>query len=59
MHIDQLKNEMAGTFALVSCKEKSNPNFQVWGAMSDLKCKRKEKEPLKMKFKDWMDGEKK
>jgi hypothetical protein len=47
-------NEIAGTFGIVSCKDKNNPNFQVWGAMSDLKCKRK-KAPLKMKFKDWVE----
>jgi hypothetical protein len=48
-------NEMAGTFAIVGCEE--NPNFQVWGARSDLRCKRnKKKEMLKMKFKDWIES---
>jgi len=34
-------NEMAGSNAIVSCKDLNNPNFQVWGAMSDLNCKNK------------------
>ena len=38
-----LKLEMAGTGAIVSCKDKNNPNFQVWGAMSDLGCNKKKK----------------
>ena len=38
-----LKLEMAGTGAIVSCKDRNNPNFQVWGAMSDFKCKHKKK----------------
>lgn len=47
-----LSENMAGTFALVSCKHKNNPNFQVWGAMSDLKCKKDKKEKIAtMKFK--------
>ncbi len=29
------------TYAIVSCKDKKNPNFNIWGAMSDLKCKKK------------------
>jgi hypothetical protein len=45
--------EMAGTFAIVGCED--NPNFQVWGARSDLKCKKKKKNILKMKFKDWVE----
>lgn len=46
-----LSENMAGTFALVSCKHKNNPNFQVWGAMSDLKCKNNKKDKiLKMQF---------
>lgn len=42
-----LKNEMAGTGAIVSCKDKKNPNFQVWGAMSDLNCKNSTKKSKK------------
>lgn len=43
---------MAGTFAIVGCED--NPNFQVWGARSDLKCKKKKNKMLKMKFNDWV-----
>jgi hypothetical protein len=48
------KNEMAGTFAIVGCKD--NPNYQVWGARSDLKCKgkRKKSRMLKMSFSEWI-----
>lgn len=35
--------EMAGGYAIVSCKDLNNPDFQVMGAMSDLKCKNKKK----------------
>jgi hypothetical protein len=35
--------EMAGGYAIVGCKDLNNPNFQVWGAMSDFKCKNKKK----------------
>jgi hypothetical protein len=45
--------EMAGTFAVVGCED--NPNFQVWGARSDLKCRKKRKgKLLTMSFKDWI-----
>jgi hypothetical protein len=48
-------NEMAGTYAVVGCGD--SPNFQVWGARSDLKCKKKKKDRmLKMSFKDWIEG---
>jgi hypothetical protein len=48
--------EMAGTFAIVGCED--NPNFQVWGARSDLKCRKKKKQKiLKMSFKDWIESE--
>lgn len=52
-------DEVAGTFAIVGCGE--SPNYQVWGARSDLKCKSKKgNKTIKMKFKDWVDmGEKK
>ena len=36
-------NEMAGGYTVVSCKDLDNPNFQVWGAMSDQNCKNKKK----------------
>jgi len=46
--------EMAGSFAIVGCKD--DPNFQVWGARSDLKCRKKKKNRiLTMKFKEWME----
>jgi hypothetical protein len=35
--------ETAGSFSIVSCKDLNNPNFQIWGAMSDLNCKRSNK----------------
>jgi hypothetical protein len=38
-----LKTEMAGSYAIVSCRDRNNPNFQVWGAMSDLGCNKKKK----------------
>jgi len=48
-----IKNETAGTFAIVGCGE--SPNFQVWGARSDLKCKkRKKNKMLKMSFSEWI-----
>lgn len=51
--MNEMKNETAGTFAIVGCEE--NPNFQVWGARSDLKCKRKKREKtIKMSFKEWL-----
>lgn len=40
-------NEMAGGYAIVSCKDRNNPNFQVWGAMSDLGCDKKKKKRRK------------
>lgn len=33
--------ETSGAFGIVSCKDLHNPNFQIWGALSDLNCKRK------------------
>jgi len=35
--------EMAGTGAVVSCKDRGAKDYQIWGAMSDLKCNRKKK----------------
>lgn len=42
-----LKTEMAGSYAIVSCKDRNNPNFQIWGAMSDLGCDKKKKKNKK------------
>lgn len=53
MYREKFKNEMAGTFALVGCGD--SPNFQVWGARSDLKCRKKKIKVPKMKFKDWVE----
>lgn len=33
--------EMAGTGAIVSCKDLNNPNFQIQGSLSNLNCKNK------------------
>jgi len=50
-------DEMAGAFGIVSCKDMNDPNINVWGAGSDLNCKKKKKEKvLKMKFKDWVES---
>ena len=50
------QDEVAGSFAIVGCDE--NPNFQVWGARSDLKCVgKKKKNMLKMNFKDWVGNQ--
>lgn len=50
----QKQHETAGTFAIVGCED--NPNYQVWGARSDLKCRRRKKDRiLKMSFKDWVE----
>lgn len=38
----QWLNEMAGTDAIVSCKDLKNPNFQIQGSLSNLNCKKKE-----------------
>lgn len=45
-------NESVGSFAVVGCGD--SPNYQVWGARSDLGCKRRDR-TLKMKFSDWAD----
>ena len=49
---DQYIQELAGADAVVGCRD--NPNFQVWGARSDLGCKKKKNKMLKMKFNDWV-----
>lgn len=41
-------------FAIVSCKDKNNPNFQIWGALSDLNCRRDKKKKIRS-FKDWVE----
>lgn len=42
--------EMMGSVgAIVSCKDLNNPNFQIQGALSDMKCRKKEK-TLRMRF---------
>lgn len=40
----------SGGYAIVSCKDRSNKNFQIWGALSDLNCDRKKTK----KFKEWL-----
>lgn len=50
-----MRNETAGGFAIVGCGE--NPNYQVWGARSDLKCRKRGPKALTMKFKDWISQE--
>jgi len=52
-----IKRETAGTYAIVGCGD--NPNFQVWGARSDLGCSKKKSKILNMKFKDWVKERKK
>jgi len=37
---------MGGSESIVTCKDRNNPNFQIWGAMSDLKCKNKKKKKI-------------
>lgn len=44
---------MGGSESIVTCKDRNNPNFQIWGAMSDLKCKSKKKKNFKT-FKEWL-----
>ena len=50
MTFKQYLNEIAGTVAIVSCKDMENPNCRVWGAMSDLKCRKGRNSIPKMKF---------
>lgn len=40
-----LKEMSGGGYAIVGCE--NNPNYQVWGARSDLNCKRKNKNARK------------
>jgi len=42
-----------GSESIVTCKDKNNPNFQIWGAMSDLGCNKKKKRNFKS-FKEWL-----
>lgn len=46
------KNEQAGGYAIVGCED--SPNYQVWGARSDLRCRKKKSKILDMKFRDWV-----
>ena len=46
---NQWLQEMVGTNSITTCKDRKNPNFQIWGAMSDLGCKPEKKIPT-MKF---------
>jgi len=43
-------NEMAGTGAIVSCKDRNNPDFQIWGSLSNLGCKPRKSKVKTMKF---------
>ena len=42
-----------GSESIVTCKDRNNPNFQIWGAMSDLGCNKKKKRKFKS-FKEWL-----
>ena len=47
---------MGGSESIVSCADRNNPNFQVWGAMSDLGCNKKKKHKKKREsFKEWLE----
>lgn len=52
-----LKKENSGGYAIVGCRD--HPDFQVWGARSDLGCKTKLKKNLRMRFKDWIVSDEK
>lgn len=44
-------DEMMGSVgSVVSCGDLKNKNFQVQGALSDLKCRKKKEKTLKMRF---------
>lgn len=43
------KNE---TYAIVGCG--NSPSYQVWGARSDLGCRKRKRGMLNMKFSDWI-----
>lgn len=46
---------MGGSESIVTCADRNNPNFQVWGAMSDLGCNKKKRKKKKFKtFKEWL-----
>ena len=51
---------MGGSESIVTCADRNNPNFQVWGAMSDLKCnkKKKHKKHKFKSFKEWLSTNK-
>jgi len=43
--------ENAGGDAIVGCKDRSNANFQIWGALSDLNCGKKSRKKSRKKDK--------
>lgn len=47
---------MGGSESIVSCADRNNPNFQIWGALSDLGCNKKKKHKKKKfkSFKEWL-----
>lgn len=52
MHFIEFKkwlHESYGVYSIVSCKDLKNPNFQIWGALSDLNCHKKKKKRKKKK----------
>jgi len=49
MTFKQYLEMMGSVGSIVSCKDKENQNFQIQGALSNMKCKKKEKIPT-MKF---------
>lgn len=47
----KMKEMMGSVGSIVSCKDINNPNFQIQGALSNLRCgKKKDKKILTMKF---------
>jgi len=48
--------------SIVTCKDIDNPNFQIWGALSDLNCKKKNTpkvRKMELDFKNWFHKQKK
>lgn len=45
----KIEEMMGSVGSIVSCSDLKNKNFQVQGALSDMKCKKKEK-TRKMRF---------
>jgi len=48
---------MGGSESIVTCADRNNKNFQVWGAMSDLGCNKNKKHKFKS-FKEWLSTNK-